>query len=151
MPDVGNIQSNHSLISISDTIYEQKEIEQYLAFAGIPPEKFIALNFPDDNVGVDKYDAKNLVNFIKAQGDQQDFIIHCYMGISRSGAIAKFINEYYDMGDHVLEYYDMYNRQVYNNLNAVIGKDIASYYAELEKQEISFDLGSDDHTTFKIL
>ena len=65
------------------------------------------------------------------------------MGISRSGAVAKFINEYYNMNDIVLNTYRGYNTQVYNSLNAVIGKDIASYYAELEKADK--DVGQNEY------
>jgi hypothetical protein len=39
------------------------------------------------------------------------------------------------MNDVILNTYTGYNKQVYNSLNAVIGKDIASYYAELEKAD----------------
>lgn len=39
---------------------------------------------------------KQIVDFVKANKDVHNFIVHCAAGISRSGAIAKFINEYFD-------------------------------------------------------
>jgi len=132
MPCECHLPPESFLISVSDTIYEQNEIEQFIAFAGIPPDRYIALNFPDNSRGINTWDAKRLVEFIKRSG-RGDFIVHCFMGISRSGAIAKFIDEFYEMNDPLLENYTIYNKQVYNSLNAVIGNDIASFYAELEK------------------
>lgn len=128
------VNENVSVVSISDTIHEEKEMGMNLSFFGILPEKSFLTHFPDNERGIDKHVAKELVDFIKAQGDT-NFIVHCFMGISRSAAVAKFINEYYDMGDIVLNTYAGYNRQVYNSLNAVIGKDIAAYYVEIEKNQ----------------
>lgn len=38
---------------------------------------------------------KKIVDFVKVNKDVYNFIVHCAAGISRSGAIAKFINEYF--------------------------------------------------------
>lgn len=37
-----------------------------------------------------------IVDFVRANKDKQNFVVHCAAGISRSGAIAKFIVEYFD-------------------------------------------------------
>lgn len=39
---------------------------------------------------------RQIVDFVKANKDAYNFIVHCAAGISRSGAIVKFINEYFD-------------------------------------------------------
>lgn len=39
---------------------------------------------------------KLIVDFVRANKDKGNFIVHCTAGISRSGAITKFINEYLD-------------------------------------------------------
>lgn len=36
---------------------------------------------------------KTILDFIRANEDKDNFIIHCAAGISRSGAVAKFANE----------------------------------------------------------
>lgn len=129
------ISTKLAYVSISDTKMEKMEIEYLFAFTEIDTYSYITLSFPDNEQGIPSDEAQRLVDFIKTHPDK-DFIVHCFMGISRSGAVAKFINEYYDMNDVILNTYTGYNRQVYNSLNAVIGKDIASYYAELEKQDM---------------
>lgn len=134
MLTLGTMPKNTPLISISDTKHEVKEIHQYFAFHGIDPELTFTANFPDNSVGISRYDAERLVRFIKTHGDT-NYVIHCYMGISRSAAVAKFINDYYNMSDSVLNTYLIYNKQVYNALNAVVGKDLASHYAEMEKAD----------------
>ena len=128
------IHNKLAYISISDTKREQGEIESLFTFTEIDPYAYITLSFPDNDDGIPSNEAQRLVDFIKSHPDK-DFIVHCFMGISRSGAVAKFINEYYDMNDVILNTYTGYNKQVYNSLNAVIGKDIAAYYAELEKSD----------------
>jgi len=128
------ISTKLAYVSISDTEREQGEIESLFTFTEIDPYSYITLSFPDNEQGIPSDEAQRLVDFIKSHPDK-DFIVHCFMGISRSGAVAKFINEYYDMNDVILNTYTGYNRQVYNSLNAVIGKDIAAYYAELEKSD----------------
>jgi hypothetical protein len=128
------ISTKLAYVSISDTNHEQGEIESLFTFTEIDPYSYITLSFPDNDDGIPSDEAQRLVDFIKKHPDK-DFIVHCFMGISRSGAVAKFINEYYDMNDVILNTYTGYNKQVYNSLNAVIGKDIASYYAELEKSD----------------
>jgi len=128
------ISTKLAYVSISDTEHEKEEVELLFSETDIDKELYITTQFPDNESGIPSDEAQRLVDFIKAHPDK-DFIVHCFMGISRSGAVAKFINEYYDMNDVILNTYTGYNRQVYNSLNAVIGKDIASYYAELEKAD----------------
>jgi predicted protein tyrosine phosphatase len=40
-----------------------------------------------------------LFDFIEANNNKISFIIHCSAGISRSGAVAQFINDYFDFDE----------------------------------------------------
>ena len=59
-----------------------------------------------------KKQAKELIEFIEANKDKQTFIVHCTAGISRSGAIATFINDLY--GNSYKEFFND-NRQIQPN------------------------------------
>jgi len=50
--------------------------------------------------------AEQLFNFIKKNADK-DFIVHCSAGISRSGAVGSFINDYLNSD---MEYFEKANR-----------------------------------------
>jgi predicted protein tyrosine phosphatase len=56
--------------------------------------------------------AEKLFNFIKANSNK-DFIVHCSAGISRSGAVGAFINDYLDSDK---EYFREFNlKRIYPN------------------------------------
>ena len=38
--------------------------------------------------------ANEIIEFIKKNSGAEDFIVHCHAGISRSGAVGRFINDY---------------------------------------------------------
>jgi protein tyrosine phosphatase len=52
-------------------------------------------------------DAAKVIEFIE-KNENKDFIIHCHAGISRSGAIAQFMRDYYPWVDR--EYFDTFVR-----------------------------------------
>ena len=56
--------------------------------------------------------ANELIEFIEANKHKQIFIVHCTAGISRSGAIATFINDLY--GNSYKEFFND-NRQIQPN------------------------------------
>lgn len=62
-------------------------------------------------------------------------LIHCDMGVSRSGAIAKWINDYYGLDDRFLNEYYQHNKYVYDALMSVCGVSLKDWYWELEKQQ----------------
>lgn len=41
--------------------------------------------------------AKQILEFIELNKDKQQFIVHCSAGISRSGAVGTFINDYFGL------------------------------------------------------
>lgn len=53
-----------------------------------PTNAFTCRTFTDEQ-------AERLFNFIK-ENQNKDFIVHCSAGISRSGAVGSFINDYLD-------------------------------------------------------
>ena len=65
------------------------------------------INFGDvDNSGAMKYasaltekQAKDIVNFIKHNHNKSTWLIHCGAGISRSGAVAAFLCDYFRFND----------------------------------------------------
>lgn len=127
-------------ISISCTPEEVYEIHEHLVKCypllgtDIISDDILTLNFYDDENSMTEGDARKIVDFINKHTDK-NIVVHCLLGVSRSGAVAKFINDYFGLDIEYLNQYSNYNRQVYNKLNAVVGKDLASYYAELEKSD----------------
>ena len=123
--------SEYAIISISDSSYEHDEMINLL-----DGYNYTAAMFADSdaNDGISDLQAKMILEFIrKNQGKK--FLCHCFAGISRSGAIAKFINEFCEYGDWYLEDYKGYNRRVYNKLMAAAGLSLAAYYEQLEKED----------------
>ena len=128
---------NYALISISDTMIERRLMQDILG-AQITNCPYITTNFQDvdhdGGAGISNIQAKELLSFIKAYSNR-DFIIHCFAGVSRSAAVAKFINEYYDAGNIALENYKIYNKLVYNKLKGMSGKlSMEDYYTQLEQE-----------------
>lgn len=128
---------NYALISISDNMTERREMQDILG-EQIKDCPYITTNFQDvdhdDGTGISNIQAKELLTFIKAYSDK-DFIVHCFAGVSRSAAVAKFINDYYDAGNIALEIYKIYNKLVYNKLNGLCGKmSMEDYYTQLEQE-----------------
>ncbi len=68
-----------------------------------------------------------------------ELVVHCEAGMSRSAAIALWAdrNGYAELvyTDGALNTAQHYNRHVYRTLDAAAGKDMASYYAELERND----------------
>lgn len=65
----------------------------------------------------DRNMALEVINFVESLPDDvTDIWIHCFAGISRSGAVAVFLNEYLMLGDQFLSSYNNYNRHVYRVL-----------------------------------
>lgn len=126
-----HLNDNVAIISINDTPYEYDEMLDLLEGSNFSISMF---QDTDDNNGISPLQAKCLLSFIDKNHDK-DFYVHCFAGVSRSGAVAKFINEYHERGHMYLEDYNGYNRRVYNQLMAAAGMSLAAYYEELERQD----------------
>lgn len=127
----GHKEDNLAIISINDTSYEYDEMYRLLDGSNFT---IAAFQDSDGDDGITDIQAKLLLSFIERNHDK-NFLIHCFMGISRSGAVAKFINEFYECGIFYLEDYKGYNRRVFNKLQAAAGMSLAAYYEELEKHD----------------
>lgn len=136
MINQGVMLEDTAVISINNDMRQMSEIQDVLESTGrlIQDDDVIVLRFPDDNSGMTEYQSHALSEFIKYNLDK-DFIIHCEMGVSRSGAVAKFINDYTGAKDPCLERYTMYNHRVYRQLMAAAGDSFESYKADLIEQE----------------
>lgn len=132
-------KNNTVVISVNDTTFESMEMMNllldYCNLGKSYREFFMTSIFADDEKDFDENNAGNILSFINHHGTKKDYLIQCFAGISRSGAIAKFINEYYDAGNWYLEDYKGYNRHVFNMLHKAAGTSLAAYYEELEKAE----------------
>lgn len=126
-----HLNENVAIISINDTPYEYDDMMELLEGSNFSISMFAD---SDGNDGISPLQAKCLLSFIDTNYNK-DFYVHCFAGVSRSGAVAKFINEYLDRGHMYLEDYKGYNRRVYNTLLAAAGMSLAAYYEELEKQD----------------
>lgn len=84
----------------------------------------IRLQFDDVDVSessefklFDAADAANIVSFVSVVKNQvEGILVHCYAGISRSAAIAKFIAE--ENAVYFPDKYGIYNKAIYRVLNA---------------------------------
>lgn len=128
---------DEDLISISDTNKEKKEIRDMWMSNKKDSNAAIFLNFEDvDGIesGLTESKAKQIIKFAeKSHKKKKNITIHCFAGISRSGAVAKFINEYFMEGNEYLENYQGHNRYVYYTLLETAGiQTMRSYYKELE-------------------
>lgn len=112
--------TNTSLISISDDIFEEKEMRHLCEGAFINRETSLFLRFEDIEIGYNGFTRRTaafVIQFIQmAFNNKRDLYIHCLVGQSRSGAIAKFANEYWGCNDEYLNNYKHYNNSVYNTL-----------------------------------
>ena len=126
-------------ISISDTNSEAAEMRELWLDNKIDNNAAIFLRFQDiDNPssGFHEGKAKRVVNFLQeSYVKRKDVIVHCFAGISRSGAVAKFANEYWGLGDEYLETYKGHNIHIYYTLlEAAEVPTQRQYYADLEKE-----------------
>ena len=121
------------IVSINDTQEEANEMAQVILDK--TDCEFLTYVFPDDDGGLkDSRDCASIISNVEEYLQAgYKIVVHCFLGISRSGAVAKWINDYYSLGDLFLESYGNYNRSIYNSLNSYVGLDLASYYRNLEE------------------
>lgn len=67
-----------------------------------------------------------------AVDNDMDIIVHCFACVSRSGAVAKWINDYLaKRPEQYLTDYKGYNRYVYQMLESAHGVSLKDYYEGL--------------------
>ena len=124
---------NFNLISINDTT---KDLE-YMRSLRDDDDDAIFVKFQDEDSELSGFTeelADSLNMFIdESFKKKKDIIVHCFAGVSRSGAVAKYINEYYGLGDRYLEDYVGHNKHVYYTMLEAQGVEtLRSYYKILE-------------------
>jgi len=135
------LRPEHAIISISDTDEERQEILEHLDDREIPSDQYLALTFPDVDDRAFFQEARSIVDFIE-QHKTQNFVVHCFLGVSRSGAIAKFINEYLELEDPYLDTYAGHNRAVFDALLCRVGMSMTAYFRQMEQMERGGHYGS---------
>ena len=108
-----------AMISITDpgvnneVLFPDWQDVLFLQFHDIDPTKFKTL--PNGTIPFDVDAAQQIIGFLGVTEDHiHTIIVHCHAGASRSGAVAKFIAELYDLSFN--HDYDSYNPFVYKTL-----------------------------------
>lgn len=114
--------SNLDLISISDNEKEMFDIQAAWSedHSDIVAGHFVNFLDADDVAGgFTDEKAEAIVKFIAETKERNNMlIVHCWLGVSRSGAVAKWANHYFnDNSDRFLERYSLFNAFVYSKLN----------------------------------
>ena len=117
LPSITKVDG-YAAISISDTNDELDEVVSlFLDFS----VNGIAVKFQDADTGsgvISEEQSDMIVKFIdeSIKSGNKKIFVHCFLGVSRSAAVAKFIYEYYHGEDNPMQGYYAYNRAVYTNL-----------------------------------
>lgn len=126
-------------ISISDTHREAQQMRELWMDNKVDANAALFLKFADiddNSSGFTDKDAERVIDFAQESFvKRKDIIVHCFAGISRSGAVAKFINEYWGLGNEYLETYAGHNRHIYYKLLEQAGvPTMRQHYAKLEEE-----------------
>jgi protein-tyrosine phosphatase len=127
-------------VSISDTNKEASDMKKLWLENKKESNAAVFLRFQDidgSSSGFDQKKAETITRFLDVSfKKKKDVLVHCFAGISRSGAVAKFVNEYYGLGDEYLETYAGHNLWVFYTLLEVAGvPTMRQYYTDLEKRD----------------
>ena len=124
-----------SLISISDTNKEKSYMSDLWSY-NVDKGHAIFLNFPDveDGSGLTNQKLEQIIRFSdKSVRANSDIVVHCFAGISRSGAVAKWINEYFLLGNQYLDDYVGHNKHIFYSLMEHSGvQTMRQFYKEQE-------------------
>ena len=113
------------MVSISDSTKEKKEIKA--AWMAAHNNKVAAhfvnfLDVDDPHSGFTESKAEGIVRFLtETNRKKKNLLVHCFLGVSRSGAVAKFAYEYFGFECPHIEAYGLYNKYVFNQLREVAG------------------------------
>jgi len=130
----GYFNDNKSvIISISDNEKERNEMQSL--YNNQSTAIFLAFKDIDSGEsGLTKDDCKKVIELAQYAVDNNlKIIVHCFAGVSRSGAVAKWINDYLaKRQEQYLTDYKGYNRYVYQMLESAYGVSMKDYYEGLE-------------------
>ena len=99
---------NRVTISINDTIREESQMRDVFEDAGL----YVLCQ---DDESMTQQQAEQIYQFV-TENCYGNFVVHCYLGVSRSAAVAKWITEYLGIGDVEMETYVGFNQHIYNLL-----------------------------------
>lgn len=120
--------SDDFIISISDHVMEEREIRLLCKDSSLPRDRCLFLHFSDtedDDSGFRSRTAHYIIEHAKtAYKERRDVTVHCLVGQSRSGAVAKFINDYWGLDSWYLNEYKGFNLYVYDILCKVFNEEI---------------------------
>ena len=109
-----------NIISINDYTSEKEEIETLYENGDNDKNNLLTLVFKDDYPNPGEFTpevAQSIIDFVeKTDREGRELIIHCWAGISRSGAVAKWINEHFEYNIVYWNNYKDYNRAVHHIL-----------------------------------
>lgn len=133
------VENACDLISVSDSARERKEIRNLWLDRKCEVNAALFLDFrdiDDNSSGFTEAKARKIIDFVaESHKKKKSVIVHCFAGISRSGAIAKYVNEYYALEDEYLNNYVGHNRWVYYTLLEYSGQEtLRSFYTNLENE-----------------
>lgn len=121
--------ANTVLISISNDEEEAIEMQN---LEGAPDLAVYAVfqDIDSEESGLQPYHCNAIIEMAQYAVDNKlDVVVHCLAGVSRSGAVAKWINDYLaKRPDHYLTEYKGYNRYVYERMESAYGVSLADYY-----------------------
>lgn len=100
-----------SVISISDT--EAEEVAMRDCFWGC--NGVLYLMFADDDASFTEVHARQIYDHVYKH-HRDNFLVHCFLGCSRSVAVAKWMVEYLGVDDLELTEIKSFNHHVYNTL-----------------------------------
>lgn len=109
------IWRGRKVISISDTALEELEMVYAISLS---ERDMLTLAFADDHVAFTEDQAQQIVDFVR-EHHHHNFLVHCFIGASRSVAVAKWLVEYLNINDPELADITSYNHHVYNTLKRV--------------------------------
>jgi len=150
--------TNTDLISINDN--DDEEFEMRSAWDQFSNKNnatfFIFRDEDSDDSGFSLEDASVMISAIEqAINSNNDIVVHCWAGISRSGAVAKFINDYLKIDSPHLNTYNLHNRFIYKRLmtaleNSMSNASVITHFPEMIiRQEIYYTLGDDKNEIFQ--
>lgn len=109
-----HLWKTRAIISISDTCAEVNQMVEMLDEYDVNRH---CTQFADDD-SMSETIAKFMISFIDHHKDD-NFVVHCFLGASRSAAVAKFIVDYLGLDDSDTANLKHYNKHVYNVLSSL--------------------------------